>query len=198
MQIRAEADRVFAITFGEIFAHAPCWRASSLIQSASYPRSASNIVFGSSAPRRTEHCRLSCASPGGSVLVHPHDRGIDHLHGRIVIGSQCIHDPVPDAGPPLTDKPIIASGAGTIGHRQVASGSACAQDPKDALQDAPVVNAGNAARLVRQKRPDGSPFKVREFIPHDSRLPFGRLNHVQTDAFNRQNRTTGTSEITPP
>jgi hypothetical protein len=62
------------------------------------------------------------------VLVHPHDRGIDHLHGRIVIGSQCIHDPVPDAGPPLTDKPIIASGAGTIGHRQVASGSACAQD----------------------------------------------------------------------
>jgi hypothetical protein len=39
--------------------------------------------------------------------------------------------------------------------------------------------------------------KVREFIPHDSRLRFGRLNHAQTDAFNRQNRTTGISEITP-
>jgi hypothetical protein len=26
---------------------------------------------------------------------------------------------------------------------------------------------------------------------------FGRLNHVQTDAFNQQNRTTGISEITP-
>jgi hypothetical protein len=32
---------------------------------------------------------------------------------------------------------------------------------------------------------DGSPFKVREFIPHDSRLRFECLNHVQTDAFNR-------------
>jgi hypothetical protein len=54
-----------------------------------------------------------------------------------------------------------------------------------------------AVRLVRKERPDGSPFKVREFMPHDSRLQFGRLNHVQTDAFNRQNRTTGISEITP-
>src|SRR5205807_9789359 len=34
---------------GGMFAHAPCWRASSLIQSASYPRSASNIVCGSNA-----------------------------------------------------------------------------------------------------------------------------------------------------
>src|SRR5258705_13328666 len=33
--------------------------------------------------------------------------------------------------------------------------------------------------------------KVREFIPHDSRLRFSSLNHVQTDAFNLQNRTTG-------
>ena len=39
--------------------------------------------------------------------------------------------------------------------------------------------------------------KSRAFIPHDSRLRFGRLNHVQTDAFNQQNGTTGTSEITP-
>jgi hypothetical protein len=30
-----------------------------------------------------------------------------------------------------------------------------------------------------------------------ARPPFGRLNHVQTDAFNRQNRTIGVSEITP-
>jgi hypothetical protein len=36
-----------------------------------------------------------------------------------------------------------------------------------------------ALRRVRDTRAhDGSPFKVREFIPHDSRLRFGRLNHV--------------------
>jgi hypothetical protein len=44
--------------FGGMFAHTPRWRASSLIQSASYPRSASNIACGSSAltglpPNRT-------------------------------------------------------------------------------------------------------------------------------------------------
>lgn len=31
----------------------------------------------------------------------------------------------------------------------------------------------------------------------DPVVAFARLNHVHTDAFNRQNRTIGTSEITP-
>jgi hypothetical protein len=57
--------------FGGMFAHALCWWASSLIQSASYPRSASNIVFGSKALRRAEHSRLSCASPGVSARDGP-------------------------------------------------------------------------------------------------------------------------------
>jgi hypothetical protein len=30
----------------------------------------------------------------GSVLVHAHDRRIDHLHLRIMTGGQRIHDPV--------------------------------------------------------------------------------------------------------
>ena len=61
----------FRFRFGGMFAHAPCWRASSLIQSASYPRSASKIVCGSKALRRTEHSQLSCAwrSNGRSVRV---------------------------------------------------------------------------------------------------------------------------------
>jgi hypothetical protein len=58
-----------------------------------------------------------------------------------------------------------------------------------------IANTGNATELVRKERFDGSAFEVREFIPHDSTLRFGRLNYVQTDAFNRQNRTTGISEI---
>jgi hypothetical protein len=53
----------------------------------------------------------------------------------------------------------------------------------------------NATRFVRKERPDGGPFKVSQFIPHDSRFRFGRLNRVQTDAFNRQTRTSRTSEI---
>jgi hypothetical protein len=65
--LEAEASRHRVLPRGRVkdmFAHAPCWRANSLIQSASYSRSASNIVCGSRALRRTEHSRLSCASPG--------------------------------------------------------------------------------------------------------------------------------------
>jgi hypothetical protein len=51
----------------------------------------------------------------------------------------------------------------------------------------------NAVRTLQN--PYGSPFRVREFIPHDSRLRFGGLNHVQTGGFNRKNLTP--AEITP-
>jgi hypothetical protein len=33
----------------------------------------------------------------GSVLVHAHDRSIDHLHRRVMTGGQRFHDMVPDA-----------------------------------------------------------------------------------------------------
>jgi hypothetical protein len=38
----AEVDRVLTIGLGGMFAHAPCSATNALIQSASYPRSASN------------------------------------------------------------------------------------------------------------------------------------------------------------
>jgi hypothetical protein len=44
----------------------------------------------------------------------------------------------------------------------------------------------NATRFVWKERPDSSPpFKVSQFMPHDPRFRLGRLNHVQTNAFNR-------------
>jgi hypothetical protein len=39
----------------------------------------------------------------GSVLVHPHDRGIGHLHRRVVTSGR-IDDPAPNASLPPTDK----------------------------------------------------------------------------------------------
>jgi class 3 adenylate cyclase len=38
--------------------------------------------------------------------------------------------------------------------------------------------ARNAARLIRQYRLDRDPFIIGEFVAHDSRLGFGRLNQV--------------------
>jgi hypothetical protein len=56
----------------------------------------------------------------GSMLVHAHDRGIDHLHRRIMTGGQRIYDLVPDASPPPPNEAVVTSGAGTIGLWQVA------------------------------------------------------------------------------
>jgi hypothetical protein len=66
---------------------------------------------------------LSVPRETGSVLVHAHDGGIDHLHRRVMAGGQRIHDAVPDACLPPTNEAIIASGAGTIDFRQIAPGS---------------------------------------------------------------------------
>jgi hypothetical protein len=38
-------------------------------------------------------------------------------------GGQRVHDPFPHAGLPPANEAIIASGAGTIGFRQIAPGS---------------------------------------------------------------------------
>jgi hypothetical protein len=55
------------------------------------------------------------------------------------------------------------------------------------FEHAPVIHARNAARLVRQHRLDRGPFKIGEFIAHDSRLQFVSLNHEQGDSINLQN-----------
>jgi hypothetical protein len=48
-----------------------------------------------------------------------------------------------------------------------------------------IVHAQHATWLIREEWPFG-PFIVREFIPHDSRLQFGSLNHANPDAFSTE------------
>ena len=72
------------------------------------------------ASSRATHVLVIVVRDTGSMLVHAHDGGIDHLHCRIMTGGQRIHDPVPDASPPPTNEAIVTGGPGTIGLRQVA------------------------------------------------------------------------------
>ena len=60
------------------------------------------------------------------------------------------------------------------------------RDPEDAVEYAMVIYTRNATRLVRQHRLDRGPFKIAEFVTHDSRLQFGSLNHAQGDTINLQ------------
>jgi hypothetical protein len=56
----------------------------------------------------------------GTMLVHADDGRIDHLHRRIVNGSQRIHNSVPDARPPPANEAIVASRRGTVAVWQIA------------------------------------------------------------------------------
>ena len=75
------------------------------------------------APSRAADILVIVVRDAGPMLMHADNGGVDHLDGGIATGGQRIHDPVPDASLPPTDKAMIASGAGTIGHRQVAPGT---------------------------------------------------------------------------
>jgi hypothetical protein len=75
------------------------------------------------APSSATYVLMIVVRDAGPVLVHANDGGIDHLHRRVMVGVQCIHDPVPDASLPPKEA-IIASCAGTIGHGQVTPASA--------------------------------------------------------------------------
>ena len=78
------------------------------------------VNFAGQAPSRATHILVIVVRDAGSVLVHAHDGGIDHLHRRVMTGGQRTHDLVPDASPPPTNEAVVTGGAGTIGLRQVA------------------------------------------------------------------------------
>ena len=63
---------------------------------------------------RTAHMLLFVACDTGPVLVHAHDRRIDHLHRRIMSSSQRFHDLVPDASASPANEAVIASCMGTV------------------------------------------------------------------------------------
>jgi hypothetical protein len=64
------------------------------------------------ASSRAPHILVIVVRDTGAMLVHAHDRSIDHLHRRIMTISQRIHDLVPDASPPPTNEAILTSGTG--------------------------------------------------------------------------------------
>jgi hypothetical protein len=100
------------------------------------------------------------------MLVHAHDRRIDHVHRRIMSSGESLHDPVPDAGPPPANEPIVASRTGSVGFRQITPRRARPQDAEDTIEDTPVVYPGDVARFVREHRHDDAPFAVAQFIAH--------------------------------
>jgi hypothetical protein len=57
---------------------------------------------------------------------------------------------IPDAGLPPTHEAVVAGGWRSITFRNFRPRRAGSEAPKDAIQDSPVIDTRNAARLVRQ------------------------------------------------
>jgi hypothetical protein len=75
----------------------------------------------------------------GSVLVHAHDGGIDHLHRCVMTGGKRFHDLVPDASLPPANEAIVASRVWPIGLRQIPPWRTSTRDPKGAVEHVAVV-----------------------------------------------------------
>jgi hypothetical protein len=126
---------------------------------------------------RPAHGLFLIASDTSGVLMNAHNGRVYHLNGCIMSAGKRFHDPNPDTRPTPSNITVAASGVGAKALRHIASRGSGSQNPKDAVQDTPVVHAPHAARLIRQPRLDGNPLIIGEFIAHDSRLQFGGWNH---------------------
>src|ERR1700730_86416 len=92
-----------------------------------------------------------------------------------MVGGQGIHDLVPHASPAPANEAIVAGGVRAKVLRQITPRRTRTQNPKDAVEHAPVIYTGHAARFARQERLDGGPFIIGEFVAHDSRAPVWEL-----------------------
>jgi len=72
---------------------------------------------------------------------------------------------IPDIRLAPSHEPVVASGISAISIRNVLPGRACPEPPQDAVDHPPVVNAGHAARLIRQQGSNKNPFDVGEIKP---------------------------------
>ena len=96
--------------------------------------------------------------------MNAHDRGVDHLDIAVVGLRDGVHEPIPMAGLAPAVEAIVAGRVGAVALRQIAPRRARAQHPEDAVQNPPVVDPRHAPWLVRKKRLDDRPFKIRKVI----------------------------------
>jgi hypothetical protein len=111
------------------------------------------------------------------LVMHADNGSVDHLHSRVVSSGKGVYDTAPHASPPPANEAIVAGGVWTEVDWKVAPRRSRSQDPKDAVENAAVIDPRHATRLVRQHWFDGSPFLVGEFVAHDSAPSVREFDH---------------------
>jgi hypothetical protein len=95
------------------------------------------------------------------MLMNADRRRVDDLQIAIVSLRHRFKDLIPDAELPPSHEAVITGGRGTMALGNVGPGRARPQPPINAVQNPPIIHTCHAARLVRQKRLDDRPLKVR-------------------------------------
>src|SRR5262245_30310218 len=103
----------------------------------------------------------------GGMLMHAHDRAVDHLHLAVVSLDDSVHQAIPDAGlaPPI--EAVVGRGIGPVSFGKIAPRCACAQNPENAVENTPIVLELHAAPVLRQQRLDDAPLEVCKIVAHD-------------------------------
>jgi len=110
--------------------------------------------------------------------MDPHARRVDHLHLAVVRGDHRVHEPVPYACFAPAVEAVVDRRRRSVALGDVRPGRARAQDPENPVQNSPVIDAGNAARLVWQHRLDRLPLEIRQIVARHDPSPFRELESV--------------------
>lgn len=107
--------------------------------------------------------------------MHPHDRGVDHLHLAAVSCHDSIHQPIPNAGfaPPI--EAVVGGRIGAVSLGHIAPRRTGTQNPEDAIEDLSIVLWLRSAPIHRQQRLYDAPLEVGQIVAHDPSSNVGTL-----------------------
>ncbi len=144
------------------------------------------VVRGADALTVLEAERLSSSSRRGNVpcrhrlnppfsrrpvLVEADARTVDYDDLAVIGGGHGLQDTVPNARLPPANEAVVAGGVRTVALGNVPPGRACAKAPKNTVQNPPIIDARDAARLVRQQGLDDRPLPVAQLVSTHARPP---------------------------
>ncbi len=101
------------------------------------------------------------------MLMHAHDRAVDHLNLAVVCFHDGVHQTVPDTSLPPTIEAVVDGRVGSITFGQIAPRRARAQNVEHAVEDLPVLLRLWTPPIHGQQRLDNAPLEVREIVAHD-------------------------------
>jgi hypothetical protein len=114
--------------------------------------------------------------------MHADTGGVDHHDVAVVSCGDRFEKPVPDPSLPPPDEAVVTGGRRTVAIRDLSPRRTRSKPPEDAVQNPPVINTGNPARLVGQQRRQDRPFMIAQFVTatrHSRFLPFRNLESRQ-------------------